>query len=193
MKKKKTFLFVFLILICASINIIILVGSAYYIFKSQEYRTIIFNSNGGTLIESQTVESGTIVELPAEPIKLGFKFAGWKLNNEFINTPITVDKNIELVAKWEAIKINTYAVKFYNEDGTLYSRQLVKENTLAFSPKKPKKSGFTFEYWIYNGEKFDFSTRITKDIELYPIFKEKVEENYDHIIDEGYDQEIIDD
>lgn len=194
MKKLKKVLFIFLIFFCASINFLILSGNIYYIIKFREYSTVTFNSNGGTDLESQTIKTGEVINQLIEPEKLGFEFVGWELNGKNIVFPITVEKNIELVAKWKAVKINTYSVKFYNEDGTLYSRQLVKENSLAFSPKKPYKSGYKFEYWSYNGEAFDFSTKITNDLELYATFKEKtLDDEYKDIIDEGYDQEIIED
>lgn len=194
MKKSKKIIFNVLIILCACINAIVIIGSSYYYHKFKEFSTVDFNSNGGTNIEKQTVKTGTTIELPSGIEKLGFEFFGWELNGEIVYSPIIVNKNIELVAKWKSIKVNTYAVKFYNEDGTLYSRQLVKENSLAYSPKKPFKSGYTFEYWSHNGEEFNFDTKINNDIQLYPVFKEKIiEDDYKDIIDEGYDQEIIED
>lgn len=194
MIKFKKILFIFLLFVCCFFSLTIILGNVFYYFKFKEFSTITFNSNGGTEIEAQTFQTGSIVELPTKIEKLGFEFIGWQLDNVIVESPITINKNIKLVAKWKAIKVNTYAVKFYNEDGTLYSRQLVKENSLAYSPKIPFKAGYTFEYWSYNGEKFDFNTKINSNFELFAIFKEKINENeYDSIVDEGYNQEILED
>lgn len=65
--------------------------------------TVVFNSNGGSNVSSQTVESGETATEPTDPTKDGFEFAGWysdsELQNEFdFTTPIEAD--ITLYAGW---------------------------------------------------------------------------------------------
>lgn len=191
MKKTKKILFIFLTIFCSCLNILILVGTVYYFLKFNEFRTVRFNSNGGTTVENKIVKTGSLLVLPTNLKKVGFEFLGWEIDGNLVKNSIIVDKNINLIAKWKAIKVYTYSIRFLNEDGTLYSRQLVKENGLAYTPKKPYKYGYIFEYWTLNGEKFDFSNPITSDLELYPMFTERVVEDFEGIVDEGYDQEII--
>lgn len=60
--------------------------------------------------------------------------------------------------------VNTYKVTFSKEGET--SEVVVDENKRVSRPDDPVKEGYTFLGWYYNGERFDFSTKITKDITL---------------------------
>ena len=69
--------------------------------------TIIFDSNGGTETESQTVNEGDTVTKPVNPTKEGYTFKGWfkdeALTEEYdFSTPVTDD--ITLYAAWEKNK-----------------------------------------------------------------------------------------
>lgn len=63
--------------------------------------TVTFNSNGGSVVESQRVELGKMLIEPQIPTREGYRFAGWYLDDEpyDFNTPVTRD--ITLVALWE--------------------------------------------------------------------------------------------
>lgn len=50
---------------------------------------------------------------------------------------------------------------------------LVKKGSTVAKPKDPSKEGYTFKYWSYKGEEFNFDTKITKNITL--------DANYDKI------------
>ena len=72
--------------------------------------TVEFETNGGTLCETITVEKNATFELPTTE-KEGFVFQGWflndKLTNKF-NNDSGVTKNIKLYAKWgQGIEIST--------------------------------------------------------------------------------------
>lgn len=65
--------------------------------------TVAFNSNGGTPVESQSVQTGMTATQPEDPTKSGATFDGWyqptDLSTEFdFDTAITSD--ITLYAKW---------------------------------------------------------------------------------------------
>ncbi len=64
--------------------------------------TVTFNSNGGTSIDPQTVESGSTITAPATPTQDGYTFSGWYLDGSpyDFNTPVTAD--ITLTAQWTA-------------------------------------------------------------------------------------------
>ncbi len=71
-----------------------------------ETYTVTFNSNEGTAVASQTVESGDLVLLPGEPTKDGYTFDGWYKEETFVtlwdfaNDVVTAD--VTLYAKWVA-------------------------------------------------------------------------------------------
>ena len=59
-----------------------------------------------------------------------------------------------------------YEVKFDSDGGTSVTTQTIQEGKKASTPIDPTKDGYTFVYWMYNGEEFDFSTLIYNDIVL---------------------------
>ena len=62
--------------------------------------TVKFDSNKGSSISSQTVNSGETADEPLEPTKTGCKFNGWYLNNTKYTFVKPVKENITLVANW---------------------------------------------------------------------------------------------
>ena len=76
--------------------------------------TVTFNTNGGSAMESQTVDEGAAATRPDDPTKTGFTFAGWysdsSLTAEYnFATPVT--ENLTLYAKWtENTTPTTYTV-----------------------------------------------------------------------------------
>ena len=67
-------------------------------------RTITFDSNGGSYVESQKVLKGDRIIRPADPVKAGNEFEGWYQDIHFIyewdfNT--APDDDITLYAKWD--------------------------------------------------------------------------------------------
>jgi len=62
-----------------------------------------FNTNGGTTIPNQIVEEGKKVSKPKEPLKEGYIFNGWYLNDTEYDFDAGVNDDIELEAKWEKI------------------------------------------------------------------------------------------
>ena len=70
--------------------------------------------NEGTEYHKETLEYGSVITNVQDPIKEGYTFIGWySENNEKVNHPITVTKNITLYSKYE---INVYTVSFYHNN-----------------------------------------------------------------------------
>ncbi len=83
-------------------------NASYYACVSavkQKY-TVTFNSNGGSSVQSQTVEYGEKATLPEEPTYENHKFMGWCVDEDG-NTPVDFDKaitqNVEYFAIWNEI------------------------------------------------------------------------------------------
>jgi uncharacterized repeat protein (TIGR02543 family) len=67
------------------------------------YYTVTFNSNGGTLVDSQTNKIGNPILEPANPTKNGFGFYGWFIDQTLLieyNFAYLPEDNITLYAKW---------------------------------------------------------------------------------------------
>jgi len=132
--------------------------------------TVSFNSNGGSVVASQSVPYNSPATQPADPTKTGYTFAGWFSDAGFttafvFSTPITA--NTTLYAKWST---NSYTVIFDSNGGSLVASQSVPYNTLATQPADPTKTGYTFAGWYSDAgftTAFSFSTPITATITLY--------------------------
>jgi len=66
--------------------------------------TVTFNSNGGSAVDSQTVDGGSSLYEPARPTKAGYTFGGWYADNNTFASPVIfpyiVTADITLYAKW---------------------------------------------------------------------------------------------
>ncbi len=59
-----------------------------------------------------------------------------------------------------------YTVKFDSMGGSAVSSVTVKENETVKEPTAPTKDGYTFAGWYLDDAKYDFNTKVTKDITL---------------------------
>lgn len=70
--------------------------------------TVTFNTDGGSEIASVEVLGGQKVSKPADPVKEGFKFIKWQLDDEPFTFENAVTKDITLKATWMKIEyVNT--------------------------------------------------------------------------------------
>ena len=137
--------------------------------------TITFNSDGGSAVAKQTILPGETVKEPTEPTKEAYLFDGWYLGNTKYDFTQKVTKSITLVAKWkEDPNVKRYEVTFNSDGGSAVTKQRIIENKTAVVPKNPTKQGYQFVEWQLDGTKFDFKTKITKDITLKAKWKEVI-------------------
>ena len=157
------------------------------------YYTVSFNSNGGTEVKSQKIESGKKATKPANPTKQAiatetYAFENWYTSTDNgttlsdtafdFNTAIT--KDITLYAKW-AVNAVTHTVTFDTKGGsTSPAEQTIVHGNKATKPADPTKTetkteGFVFAGWYTSTDggttlsetAFDFNTAITDNISLY--------------------------
>ena len=126
------------------------------VYISNEY-TITFDANGGTLEEyTKSVYSGETVTLPT-PTKKGYTFTGWSYNDSIITSGemyFDEAKDITLVATWI---VNTYMVTYDANPGWVSgnNNQYVVYGEYLDIQSWGYRDGYTFQYWSYNGERFD--------------------------------------
>lgn len=128
--------------------------------------TVKFNTNGGNEIEKQEVKKGEKVVKPEEPKKEGFLFINWYLEDRVYNFNLGVGKDLELEARWIPAGKKRYSVTFKYDNGWTDGVVQVEENDTVLVPTGFKKDGYTFKGWYLGNNKFDFNTKITKDIVL---------------------------
>lgn len=69
--------------------------------------TVTFDSDGGSEVPSQTVNSGSKATEPNDPTKEGFTFEGWvDGNGDPFDFDTLITSNITLYADWEQIVEN---------------------------------------------------------------------------------------
>lgn len=152
-----------------------------------------FETDGGTTIPNQIIEKGNKVAKPIDPVKDGYTFAGWLLDDEIYDFDEIVDNNIELKAKWEKIKdtdsdndkptittptVKKYTVTFNSSGGSSVNSQTVTEGGKASKPSNPTRNGYTFVGWTLNGSIYDFNSAVNKNITLVAKWNENAKEKY---------------
>ena len=59
-----------------------------------------------------------------------------------------------------------YTIFFNTNGGSTINSLTIKKNEKISQPTTPTKEGYIFDGWYYNDKKFDFNTKVTKDITL---------------------------
>ena len=133
--------------------------------KTKTY-TVSFNTDGGTVMDSIEVIKGETIKDVSSPQKEGYLFVNWLKDGVEYKNEYPVNEDIILTANWvEAPEIYSYyQVTFINGDTS--EKVSVKENDLVTPPKEQEIENYLFLGWFSGDEKFDFDTKITKDISL---------------------------
>ncbi len=139
-------------------------------WEEQEDKTylVTFDSDGGSHVEEITVVKGAKIDKPTDPVREGYTFTGWKLNDAHYNFNSSVNENITLKASWRADVY--YQVDFNTFGGSLIESVLVKENEKLEKPLDPTKEGYIFMYWHLDYLVFDFNTPITSNLTLEALW-----------------------
>lgn len=105
--------------------------------------TVVYNTDGGSSVESETVHDMETIHMPAAPTKDGYRFLGWYTTDENnLMQPgdvFNVTDSVTINAKW--IKLYTYKY-----DNTEYVT--VEEGTKITIDDAPEAEGCTFAGWF---------------------------------------------
>ncbi len=141
------------------------------------YVTLTFETNGGSAIESVTVEEGGKALRPADPTKDGHTFGGWYSDEAFtdewsFDTPITSD--ITIYAKWNMVVVTPpttqLTVTFQTGGGSTVESVTVTWGGRIVKPDSPIREGYIFAGWYADRDfttSWDFNAIILKDTTLY--------------------------
>lgn len=168
-QKKLWIAIIAVVAIIVAIILFLLLGSG------KEY-TVTFDDNGGSGSVTESVREGKVVEKPTEPVKEGYRFLGWYLDDEEFDFSKPIKKNIKLIAKWEKIadgEKEIYNVKF--DDGNEIQNAKTNEEGYVKELSTPVKEGYQFLGWYLDDEEFDFSKPVTRDMTLVAKW-EKIKE-----------------
>ena len=134
---------------------------------TKEY-TVIFDSKGGSQVESQTVKEGNAIEKPVDPIRENYSFGGWAMEDNDSGVLWNFETEVvfgdmTLYALWS---INTYTVTFDSDGGSSVPVQTIAHGETATQPSDPIKSGYEFDGWFNGDVKWDFATAIIAPVML---------------------------
>lgn len=168
--------------------------------SSQEW-TVRFDTNGGNTIENLKILDGESLSTLPAPERKGYIFKGWYKDSLKVELGAIITEDITLVAKWEkeekddekesaSDKNNTdtnntvanatvkYTVKFDTDGGNTIKSQKVVKNGKVSKPSDPKKDGFTFDGWYLGNTKYNFSSKVVKNITLVAKYTKNTEVTY---------------
>lgn len=145
----------------------------YAKWKDTLFRTVIFNSTGGSFINNSRVQYDKKVEAPDDPLQEGLIFMGWysdpKLKNRFDFDNTTIKEAKILYARWRSVE--AFNVNFNVYGGTYIGAISVNEGQTINRPNEPTKHEHIFQGWYKDKDfksSFDFnSDTITKDLLLH--------------------------
>lgn len=134
--------------------------------KKSEY-TIIFDSNGGSSINSQIVIENNKVKKPENPTKENYNFVRWEYEDKEYDFNKEVKSNMTLKAIWEENQVQEiyYDIEFVI-DGVKKTLSLSKiEENDILSLGFEEKEGFEIK-WYVNDQEYDLNTPLTANMTI---------------------------
>ena len=141
----------------------------YFVYNmlNKPIYTISFDTKGGSLIASITVNEGQKIEKPTDPVREGYEFLRWDYNNVMYDFNLEVKENMILTAVWKEIIIEPqkYMVTFTIDDITK-TIEVEKFSDIDIEQMNfPVKKDYIIR-WYLDGEIYDESKPLVKDITL---------------------------
>ena len=143
----------------------------------KEAITITFDTNGGSIIDSITIDKDTELTLPKDPMRDGYVFKGWVDKNEIpIYNKALLAEDTTLYAVWKKDEIsNTITITFDTKGGSKINSITINKDTEFILPKEPTRDGYKFKGWVDKNEIPIYNKALlAEDTTLYAVW-EKVE------------------
>ncbi len=124
----------------------------------------------GIVINTITVDEGSKVSFPADPVKDEHTFIGWyDVDENKVEDGLTITKDMEIVAKFEIIKY-TLTIDYNDGSGKIDTYNYA-AGTILKKPTMPSKTGYSFAGWYIGEESFDFDRMPNKNITVTAKWK----------------------
>ena len=156
--------------------------------------TIVFDSQGGSDVESINVVPGLPVGRPSDPSRYAYVFGGWYLDSactQSYNFSSAVNESFTLYAKWIVGRKVTFDLNY--EGAPAASEVWVATDTPVNAPESPELEGFYFRGWFANKDdkrRYDFTTPVTEDMTLYAVWATGEASLYRLIATRGIDEDL---
>lgn len=137
-------------------------------WSSKNGFSVVYNCAGGTTIEPKSnvgwMDTGLLPE--SNPTRTGYSFSGWVCGRNTVTNATaysalasadTAGSSITLVAQWNS---GIYAVVYDTDEGTSVNSKAVSWSSQNLLPStEPKKTGFSFVGWTFNGNPVTSATK----------------------------------
>lgn len=115
--------------------------------------TVTFETNGGSAVAAQTVESGKTAAKPADPTKEGSTFGGWFTDADCtaaFDFTKAITANTTVYAKWNAVKTITITFDLNYTGAEKMTVKTAAGTALSAEdmPANPDREGFRFAGWF---------------------------------------------
>lgn len=131
--------------------------------------TVTYDLDGGVGIALQTIPTNTSPSIPETPIKEGYRFLKWTLNDKEFSFDEKVSDDITIKAVWE--KIEYVTVIFDTDGGDLIDNKVIERYSKINELPVPQKEGYVFKEWQLNGQSFDTDSVVQDSITLNAIYE----------------------
>ncbi len=105
--------------------------------------TVVFDSNGGSFVNSIKVKEETSVSKPEDPVRDGYTFINWTLDDNEYDFNTTITKDIVLKANWEKEKTSETTTKPSNNTNKKAESTIDKINLNDFPTTSVDYRNFT--------------------------------------------------
>ncbi len=138
--------------------------------SSVEKFTVSFDTQGGSAVDSQKIESGKYAQRPTDPIKDNYSFIGWfkesSGENVFEFESEAIVKDTTVYAGWlDNSSSDVTRADFYwnysNAPSEVYKSVAFKDGDRISKPADPKREGYEFAGWFTST---DYVTEYSKTI-----------------------------
>lgn len=136
--------------------------------------TITYELDGGEGLKVKKIRRNTTVPIPELPVKDGYRFLKWTLNDEDFSFTTKIKKNITLKANWE--KIEYVTLNFDTDGGNKIEPKTIEKYSKIGELPTPIKEGYKFIEWYINDKKIETDITIESNVILKAIYEEIVNE-----------------
>ena len=134
----------------------------FFVFNVDNSHIVIFDTNGGTSIESQKVNDNELVTRPTNPVKENSEFVEWSLNGNAYNFQTAVTNDLVLVAMWKDVRTVTVEL-----EGKTYSQTLQAGDKLDVSKFEfPSREGYVIKIYVSDDKEYDVNQSVTENLNL---------------------------
>ena len=127
------------------------------ILIEDKYVTITFDTDGGNKLDEKKIKENSQVGMLETPVKDGYKFIGWYLDDKAFDESKVIDEDITLKAKWEKIE-DTPPIE-PTESDIEKARALIKDSYEITEAKDIVIQSNTCEITLENKEDIEKITR----------------------------------